>query len=60
MQPSPFTDLQITKVIDYKPSPADCNALFSSTSTFSLIYIIDKVNRKVLLGQKKRGFGLGM
>lgn len=72
-QPPPFTDAQVTSVNNFKNYPSTCNIDANSSPAFSLIYVIDKLNRKVgfsvwslylhrqlLLGRKKRGFAVGM
>ena len=46
-QPAPFTNAQVTSVINFKNYPSTCNIDANSSPAFSLIYVIDKLNRKV-------------
>jgi hypothetical protein len=45
--PSPFSGTTVTKVLQYKETPAASNVDHHGNPTFSLIFVVDRPNRKV-------------
>jgi hypothetical protein len=45
--PTPFAGIEVTKLLQYRETPTDSNVVCNSSSTFSLIFVIDRPNRKV-------------
>lgn len=45
--PSPFSETPVTKLIQYKETPSAFDVVYNSSPTFSLIFVVDRPNRKV-------------
>jgi len=55
--PSPFSDTKVTKVLQYKETPAASNVEHNGKPTFSLIFVVDRPNRKVRKSWRHQAHG---
>jgi hypothetical protein len=47
LAPSPFSETEVTRVLQYRETPTAFNVDYNGTPTFSLIFVVDRPNRKV-------------